>query len=145
MISTTSPAAASRPWQAVASQVAAAMPSPTASLSFALHGCMFPALQEWCACTQHQRHKLLRIPVLNVATLRSDSCFAVLERLTLDGTGADDEALPLLAPLAGTLKFISVCPSSDLDFYKNISLEGVQVAMETFARCGGRPEIQCDL
>ena len=93
------------------------------------------------AGTAHWRHRLLRIPALNVATLRSGSCFAVLERLTLDGTGADDEALPLLAPLAGTLEFISVCPTHDIDDDMNISSEGVLAAMESFARRGGKPEI----
>ena len=77
-------------------------------------------------------------------SLRFDSCVAALERLILDGTGADDEVLPLLAPLARTLEYISVlCPSDDEDEYTNISWEGVQVAMEAFARCGGEPEIQC--
>ena len=33
-----------------------------------------------------------------------------VERLILDGTDADDEALLLLTPLAGTLEFTSVCP-----------------------------------
>ena len=42
------------------------------------------------------------------AILRFALCFAALERLILDGTGADDEVLPLLAPLARTLEFVSV-------------------------------------
>jgi hypothetical protein len=71
---------------------------------------------------------------------RAGGRFPVLERLILDGTDADDEALPLLAPLAGTLEFVSVvCPFDDE--HTKITWEGVQVAMEAFARCGGKPEI----
>ena len=114
------------------------------------------SLQYICAYSQQFSNSVLARSIMGTGCcafphccmpyLRFDSCFAALERLILDGTGADDEVLPLLAPLARTLEHISVlCPSDDKDEYTNISWEGVQVAMEAFARCGGEPEIQCML
>ena len=38
-----------------------------------------------------------------------------------------------------------VCSSDDVDEDTNITLEGVQVAVEAFARCGGAPEFQVSI
>jgi hypothetical protein len=67
------------------------------------------------------------------------SC-TVLEKLVLDGTGVDDEALLLPAPLAGTLEFVSaVCPP-DASGYRAVTEEGVWTAAEAFGKYGGRIE-----
>ena len=63
-------------------------------------------------------------------------CHAVLKRLILDNTGATDEVLPLLAPLAGSLEYLRVR-------YSHVSEAGVQATFEAFVEHGGGPKIDC--
>jgi hypothetical protein len=67
---------------------------------------------------------------------------AVLEELVLDNTSVGDQVLPLLAPLASTLEFVSVVCSPDSDGRRYITEDGVQAAMEAFAKHGGAPEFR---
>ena len=67
---------------------------------------------------------------------------AVLEELVLDNTSVGDQVLPLLAPLAGTLEFVSVVLPPDSDGRRHITEEGVQDAMDAFAKHGGAPEFR---
>ena len=62
--------------------------------------------------------------------------------LYLDGTGARDEVLPLLAPLAGTLDLLTVVREPEPGAASYVTEAGVRVAMAAFAKRGGRPEIK---
>jgi hypothetical protein len=64
---------------------------------------------------------------------------AVLEMLYLDGTGARDEVLPLLAPLAGTLDLLTVVREPGIA--SSVTEAGVRAAMAACAERGGRPDI----
>ena len=62
--------------------------------------------------------------------------------LYLDGTGARDEVLPLLTPLAGTLDLLTVAREPEPGAARFVTEAGVQAAMAAFAERGGRPEIK---